>query len=254
MANPTIRIENPSSRAANRVSSHAHSFSRSRSPNILSYRRDMSKMRFDGKPPLAKSPIRLRSRAVLRSNPAVSRSLQTPPGSLTKSKKLASRWDADEMDLGPGYYSVSCELRSLTRMADEDLVKAADSAEPGFGANLTATPVSMFERGRFYDLYSARRNERLRRKRGETADEKKNGFGLGVTVESAKRKDSKKLESLRKSVCSAYSVVGRNETPAPRYLLRSSVKENKKPPVGSVFVASALNTEKRIGVRRVKKY
>ncbi|KAI4339962.1 hypothetical protein MLD38_024844 [Melastoma candidum] len=111
------------------------------------------------------------------------RSVPLSQGFFTKSKKVASKWDAVEIDLVPGYYCVSCELRrSPMGMAD-------DSARPGFGANLTATPGSMFERGRFYNLYSARRNERLRRRRGEAADAKKNGFGLGVAVESTKRKD-----------------------------------------------------------------
>lgn len=73
-------------------------------------------------------------------------------------------------------------------------------------------------------------------------------------VESAKRKDSKKLESARKSVCSAVSSIERNETPAPRYLLRNSMKENKKPAPGSVFGSSAVCSERRIGVRRAKKY
>lgn len=91
----------------------------------------------------------------------------------------------------------------------------------------------VFERGRFYEEYSTRRNERLKRKKGETQDESKTGHHLGVTVESSKRRGlSKKLESLRKSV----------EIQTPRYQLRSMNKENKKPPLPVPVTATQKRT------------
>ena len=47
----------------------------------------------------------------------------------------------------------------------------------------------LFERGRFYEEYSAIRNERLKRKRGECGVEKQTPSKqyLGVRMESAKR-------------------------------------------------------------------
>ncbi|XP_030522196.2 uncharacterized protein LOC115735210 [Rhodamnia argentea] len=212
----------------------------------------MSKMKLDRKPPLARSPARLRPRRVLRSSASAMRSLQTPPGSLTKSQKLSRAWDIDESELRPEYRSISCELRALTEMVRDELSNT-DPADSFFTNSLGANTVSVFERGRFYDVYCARRNERLKRKKGgESGEEKKSAYGLGVTVEPAKRREGKKLESLRKSVCAAYSMERKEGTPAPRYLLRSSTKENKKPPLAVNYEKSAVG-ERRIGARRAKK-
>lgn len=138
-------------------------------------------------------------------------------------------WDMEEPDLRPEYRSISCELRALAKMVgkefgDEDCEKAGS----GFRAN--SSP--LFERGKLYEEYSARRNERLRKKYGGTGEEFKSAFKqkLGVAVESAKRgSGTRKLESMRKSVSAAYSVERTSET--PRYMLRSMSKENKKPPL-----------------------
>ncbi|XVE94421.1 hypothetical protein REPUB_Repub02eG0007000 [Reevesia pubescens] len=211
----------------------------------------MSKMKFDRKPPLAKSPIRLRPRRVIRSN---STSLQTPPGSLTKSQKPIRTWAMEESEIRPDYRSISCELRALARMV-KDEIGNGETENAGFGqTSLSANSTPLFERGRFYDEYSARRNERLRRKKGETGTESKTGHHLGVTVESSKRRDSKKLESLRKSVSAAYSVE-RNEslTQTPRYLLRSMSKEIKKPPLAvNNYKSSVIGTENKTATRRVR--
>lgn len=122
--------------------------------------------------------------------------------------------------------------------------------------SLSANSTPLFERGRFYDEYSARRNERLKRKKGETGNEPKTGYnlGLGVTVESSKRRESKKLESLRKSVSAAYSVERSEMIQTPRYHLRSMSKENKKPPLAAANISySALGTEKKAATRRVRR-
>ncbi|XP_062023545.1 uncharacterized protein LOC133739762 isoform X2 [Rosa rugosa] len=188
----------------------------------------MSRMKLDRKPPLAKSPIRVRPPSrVLRSGPT---SLQTPPGS----QKPSRMWDMEEPDLRPEYRSISCELRALAKMVgkefgDEDCEKAG-----GVRKSVSANSSPLFERGRFYEEYSARRNERLRKKYGGTGtgEEFKSAFKqkLGVAVESAKRgSGTRKLESMRKSVSAAYSVERTSQT--PRYMLRSMSKENKKPPL-----------------------
>ncbi|KAK8585233.1 hypothetical protein V6N13_139168 [Hibiscus sabdariffa] len=160
----------------------------------------MSKLRYDRESPLVKSPIRQRPRRVLGSN---STSMQTPSGSLMKSQKPLRAWSSGESEIRPEYLSISSE-------------------------------------GRFYEEYSARRNERLKRRRGETGTESKSGhhLGVGVTIGSTKRRESKKLESLRKSGSAAYSAK-RNEIQTPRYSLRSMSKaqDNKKPPVAVIGTA-----------------
>ncbi|XWS26004.1 hypothetical protein CRYUN_Cryun27aG0116500 [Craigia yunnanensis] len=210
----------------------------------------MSKMKFDRKPPLAKSPIRLRPRRVLRSN---STSLQTPPGSLTKSHKPIRTLAIEESEIRPEYRSISCELRALARMVRDELGNG-ETENAGFGeTSLSAISTPLFERGRFYDEYTARRNERLKRKKSETGNESKTGQHLGVTVESSKRRDAKKLESLRKSVSAAYSAE-RSEIQTPRYLLRSMSKENKKPPLAvNNYKSSVIGTEKKTAARRVRR-
>lgn len=127
----------------------------------------------------------------------------------------------------------------------------ANTERAGAGARLSANSTPLFERGRFYDEYSARRNERLKRKKNETSDPVKGTpYNLGVTVESSKRRDSKKLESLRKSVSAAYSV----ERSEPRYMLRSMSKGNKKPPTAVVNTGrSILASERKTTARRVRK-
>ncbi|GAV66908.1 hypothetical protein CFOL_v3_10418 [Cephalotus follicularis] len=99
-----------------------------------------------------------------------------------------------------------------------------DNARVTPGLNANSSP--LFERGRFYDEYSSIRNERLKRKMGggqsQILSEAKTPYNLSVIVESSKKTDSKKLESLRKSMSDAYSVE-RSENPS--YMLRSMCKE-----------------------------
>ncbi|XVE98637.1 hypothetical protein REPUB_Repub03eG0123800 [Reevesia pubescens] len=59
----------------------------------------------------------------------------------------------------------------------------------GFGeTSLSIKSNPQFKKGRFYDEYSAKRNDRLKRKKGETETEPKIRHHLGVIVE---RRDSK---------------------------------------------------------------
>lgn len=165
-----------------------------------------------------------------------------------KAKLTKTTWDIENLELRPEYHTISCEFRALAKMLNNQF---GDGDNVGF---LNANKKSpLFERGRFYDEYSARRNERLRRKKGDEiiGDEKKTPYGLGVRVESAKRKESKKLESMRKKMPLSTPMTDRRE--APRYLLRSSNKENKKPPLAATFEKSVGVGERKIGARRTQK-
>ncbi|XP_039049643.1 uncharacterized protein LOC120190657 isoform X2 [Hibiscus syriacus] len=165
----------------------------------------------------------------------VASSVQTQPPCRPRQKPVRA-WSSEESEIRPEYLSISSELRALARMVKCEIgnggAENTGFSETSLGANST----TLFERGRFYEEYSARRNERLKRRRGETGTESKSGkhLGLGVAIESSKRIQSKKLESLRKSVSAAYSVE-RNEIQTPRYSLRSMSKtkddNNKKPPL-----------------------
>ncbi|PWA66019.1 hypothetical protein CTI12_AA331940 [Artemisia annua] len=122
----------------------------------------------------------------------------------------------------------------------------------------------LFERGRLYEEYSARRNERLKRKRGEYGVEKQTPSKqyLRVRMESAKRTvEVKKYESARKmttplvekrEVATAQRLAeNREPVTTQRYSLRSSSKENKKPPLAMSFERSMEATvERKITVRR----
>lgn len=150
--------------------------------------------------------------------------MQTPPGSLTKTQVPKCTWGTEELELRPEYQMISYELRALAKMVQ------GESKENEMGNNAGNTNKSpLFIRGRFYEEYSARRNERLKRKKGNlTGDEKKTVYDLGVRVEFAKRKETKKFEGLRKLVPSTPLTERRENS---TYSLRSSsIKENKKKP------------------------
>ncbi|KAL7154546.1 hypothetical protein ABFS83_03G009000 [Erythranthe nasuta] len=221
----------------------------------------MSRMmlRSNGKPPLARSPIRLRPRGKA-APPTAAASVQTPPGSLTKSQLPNRKWDMEESGLRPEYNTISYELRALAKMVNQELGTGnEDAAFNGGGAFNGSQRSPLFERGRFYDEYSARRNERLKRKKGET--ENKPVYGLGVRVESAKKREvAGKLEGRRKSVAAAAAatpVAERREARTPRYSLRSSSKENRKPPLPMGAMTSVERSigvsERKVGVRRTGK-
>lgn len=171
-------------------------------------------------------------------------------GSLTESQKPNRKLDTEDSDLRPEYHSISCELRALAKMVRDEFGNG-ESTNGGVGKSLSANSSPLFERGRFYEEYSARRNDRLKRKKGDTGDDMKTPYNLGVTVESSKRRYTRKLESARKSVSDA-CLVERNET--PRYLLRSMNKENKKPPLPVYsFEKSVLAGERKVAARKVRK-
>lgn len=176
-------------------------------------------------------------------------------GSLTKSQMPPTRkWDVEEFGLRPEYHTISCELKALAKMVHQELGAMKNSSYDD-GGILGGPRSPLFERGRFYDEYSARRNERLKRKKGEVVGyEKKPAYDLGVRVESAKKRESaNKFDSRRKAAVAAASatpVAERRLPPqTPRYSLRSTSKENKKPPIP---MASAMSFEKSVGVTERK--
>ncbi|XP_060199935.1 uncharacterized protein LOC132628200 [Lycium barbarum] len=209
------------------------------------------------KPPLARSPVGIRNRRVVQSTP---NPMRTPPGSITKSqlpKRAGS--NVEEWELRPEYRTISCELRSLAKMVQNDFGRDVNAADNSDSLNAKRSP--LFERGRFYEEYSARRNERLKRKNGgsDTGDEKKKPvYDLGVRVESSKKRGEPKVyQSARKSAVASTPVAERRET--PRYFLRSSTasKENKKPPLPLPLPISMDKSvgfsERRPAARRARK-
>ncbi|XP_043708643.1 uncharacterized protein LOC122657909 [Telopea speciosissima] len=210
----------------------------------------MSKMRSpsDRKPPLAELPSKLRPPSrILRSSV---RSTKAPLASATKSQMVSRSWDMEESYMRSEDQSISCELRALANMVEHEF------GNQEAGSTVCPNPSILFERGRFYDEYSARRNERLKRKKfGETEEISRSSVcGLGVVVESGKRRDSKKYEKLRKSVPANFSIGGID---TPRYSLRSSTKaakENKKPNIPINAKRPAGDGDRKVvEVRRVRK-
>ncbi|XP_031103733.1 uncharacterized protein LOC116007246 [Ipomoea triloba] len=208
----------------------------------------MSKMMLrSSKPPLPRSPIRLRSRRALRST---TNTLQTPPGSLTKSQLPNPRSDVEEWEMRPEYHTISCELRALAKMVQQEIGNG-DGGNPG-NEEYSLNPRSpLFERGRLYEEYSARRNERLKRKK--CGEEKAAVYGLGVRVESAKKRV---VQSGRKIV-PATPMTAQRGGEKPRYMLRSMTtsKENKKPPHLAMSVEKSVGggEKKKTAVRRSRK-
>ncbi|KAH9613900.1 hypothetical protein KSS87_011117 [Heliosperma pusillum] len=189
-------------------------------------------MKTDRKPPLARSPMRLRNRRVLQPSNIIT-PLRTPSARLTKPQMT-------ESEMRPENQAMSFELMALSKMVQDELgtMNAKNYSSSTGGASHLGPA---FERGRFYDEYVARRNERLRKKQIENeVDEPKTAYNLGVKVESSMKKDfKKKTESSRKPVGSAF--VDRSQH--SRYSLRSTVK---KPPPMPV----PMNVEEKITARR----
>ncbi|MCL7048554.1 hypothetical protein MKW94_020232 [Papaver nudicaule] len=171
----------------------------------------------DRKPPLPESMNQLRSRRMLRSSTT----------SLIPSSPVSMmRPQTPKQEKPDQYGPLTTDLEALMKMVKD-----------GFGNQDMArsSSVAPFERGRFYDEYSARRNERLtRRRKGETtaAVEEKNKkptsvYNLGVADSTIKKRvgggEQKILGSLRKSVPTNFKIP-RSETTS-RYSLRSSTSK-----------------------------
>ncbi|KAH6759057.1 hypothetical protein C2S51_019292 [Perilla frutescens var. frutescens] len=209
-------------------------------------------LRSSAKPPLARSPIRLRPRRQPLQPASAINAARTPPGSLTKSQLPNRSWNVEEPGLRPEYHTISCELKALAKMVHQELGTMGNASFDDGGV-LGGQGSPLFERGRFYDEYCARRNERLKRRKGEVEGyEKKPAYDLGVRVESAKKRgEASKFDSRRKAAVAAAAatpVAERREARTPRYSLRSTSKENKKPPIPM----AAMNVEKSVGITERK--
>ncbi|MCL7050310.1 hypothetical protein MKW94_002707 [Papaver nudicaule] len=192
----------------------------------------------DRKPPLAESMNQIRSRRMLRSStssiPSTPVSMMKPP---TPPKRLMTQ------ELRPHQYqSITTDLQSLMKMVKDEF---GNQDMTQLGNSFSVTP---FERGRFYDEYSARRNERLRRK-GETVEEKKKKptsvYNLGVVESSIikKRGGEEQKKSLRKSV----PAIPPSETTTATYSLRSSSTKDVTMSSGKLSFSGKINTRRGVG-------
>ncbi|KAI3969949.1 hypothetical protein MKW92_004563 [Papaver armeniacum] len=214
----------------------------------------------DRRPPLAESLNQIRSRRMLRSSTT---SIPSTPVSMMKTqtpKHLMTPGDRPE--LRQEYQSITTDFQALAKMVKDQF----GNQDLGLTELTNTYSAAPFERGRFYDEYSARRNERLRRRKGgETVEEKKKPssvYNLGVVESTIKKKggDQKKLETLRKSV-PAYFSIPRSETTATtsRYSLRSSSKDVSKLTMSSGKLSfssldgerSKITTRRGGGVRKI---
>lgn len=120
----------------------------------------------------------------------------------------------------PGRRLSHGDVEAKLSVESEDVKTRAEASNL---ENLAADSAPLvFERGRFYEEYSARRNERLKRKNGgEESVVKGTPYNLGVEPITTKRRVTAKKKTTV-------------ETTKPRYSLRSMsmsmTKENKKPP------------------------
>ncbi|KAL6572214.1 hypothetical protein OROMI_013172 [Orobanche minor] len=224
----------------------------------------MSRMmlRSNGKPPLARSPVRLRPRRNTLQPTNSNTVHSTPPGSVTKSQLPNPIRDVEKSDFRPEYHAISCELMALAKMVHQELGPKDDTTMTDASILIGPRKSPLFERGKFYDEYAAIRNERLKRKKGETEYEKKPSYNLGVRVESAKKREPRRFDSRKKAAVAASTmtpVAERRGAQTPRYSLRSCTnKENKKPPVPLPVPFMSVErsvgvSERKMGVRRNRK-
>ncbi|XP_026396893.1 uncharacterized protein LOC113291588 [Papaver somniferum] len=213
----------------------------------------------DRRPPLAESMNQIRSRRMLRSSTT---SIPSTPVSMMKTQTPRHLMTRDRPELRQEYQSITTDFQALEKMV-KDQFGNQDLSMTDLTNTYSAAP---FERGRFYDEYSARRNERLRRRKGgETVEEKKKPssvYNLGVVESTIKKKggDQKKLETLRKSVPANFSIP-RSETTGTtsRYSLRSSTKDVSKFTMSSGKLSfssmdgerSKITTRRGGGVRKI---
>uniref|UniRef100_A0A0E0Q827 Uncharacterized protein n=1 Tax=Oryza rufipogon TaxID=4529 RepID=A0A0E0Q827_ORYRU len=228
----------------------------------------------DRRPPLAVSPRRLRPRqhraaaAGAAPRPPVACSVQTPPGSIKKATTPmrssfcalpTSRLEPTpraklDFAAAPSPARAAVAAGKENRHVDDEVsldltAMAMPTPMPTWTASPLPPPTSpLFERGRLYDLYSARRNERLKRKHGFPAGEEEAEAMAAdpcVAVELSKRRGAKKMtgaESVRRSMPAAadFSAAGRaaTSTLGLRSSLRSSKEMKKTSAASSSFAGS----------------
>lgn len=154
--------------------------------------------------------------------------------------------------LRPGYSLISSELMEMARRAKDELGGGElEDLSTGVTGSVGFTTSPLFERGRFYEVYSARRNERLKRKQMEFEAVETVAQDPGVAVELAKRRTAKKAESLRKSVPANFSV---SRLSSLRSSVRSSNEIKKAAVAGSSEkMKPAADLGRRIGTRSVRR-
>ncbi|XP_051139199.1 uncharacterized protein LOC127256994 [Andrographis paniculata] len=190
-------------------------------------------LRSKNKPPLplARSPIQLRSRRRSLEPIASSVATQSPPGQTAKPNH--TREVRRSAEVLPTYQTMSCQITALAKMVHQELgVKPEDTVSGGGRSTV------VFERGRFYNEYSAKRNERLKRKKSEVnmdkSDDENGGIDDGVRIDASTKRDT----------------TGAAEDSSRYSLRRVTSKENKKPPL-SLSAAVAVDVEDaKVSVRR----
>ncbi|KAI0500881.1 hypothetical protein KFK09_019099 [Dendrobium nobile] len=188
------------------------------------------------KPPLAVSPRRLRPRRPPTSLPYLQtptvKARSKPPAQFPTRHSIAG-----EPLIGKDYPIISPELIEITKKVKDDFTAGHDPI-------VCTKP--LFERGRFYELYSACRNERLKRKMMEISEETV-ALYPEVAVEISKKRSLKKAETPRKSCPGSFSV---NRASSLRSsTLRSSYKEMKKVSVSGISAMASVDVGKKMITR-----
>uniref|UniRef100_A0ACD5UNS2 Uncharacterized protein n=1 Tax=Avena sativa TaxID=4498 RepID=A0ACD5UNS2_AVESA len=230
----------------------------------------------DRGPPLAVSPRRLRPRpshaaagrpplasSVHIASPGLSKRARTPmrssisvlPPSSYSYLESSPRPKLDFAVSPPPAARAAGKENLLFHEDDEVAFNLADTSMEDWTA--TVAPTSpLFERGRLYDLYSARRNERLKRKHGwYTAGEEEAGAMSEdpcVAVELSKRRVAKKTGAdsvVRRSMPAAESSLSYGAgggLSAMRSSLRSSKEMSYKAGSGLSAMRSSLRSSKEM--------
>jgi hypothetical protein len=199
--------------------------------------------------PVRRDPASPRLRASISSLPPPARLDVSPPRAKLDLPAAAAAGKENIPAASP--LARSARKEHLDHYADDSEERVALDLAP---LARVASPVAgpLFVRGRLYDLYSARRDERFKRKHGfpyggDWASPEAMAEDPCVAVELSKRRVAKKAgaESVRRSMPASEFAAGRTAgTLGARSSLRSS-KEMKKASAASGAVSMAFK-EKRV--------
>jgi hypothetical protein len=203
--------------------------------------------------PVRRDPASPRLRASISSLPPPARLDVSPPRAKLDLPAAAAAGKENIPAASP--LARSARKEHLDHYADDSEERVAlDLAALARVASPVAGP--LFVRGRLYDLYSARRDERLKRKHGfpyggEWVSPEAMAEDPCVAVELSKRRVAKKpsvgAESVRRSMPANEFVAGRTRALGTRSSLRSS-KEMKKASAASGAMSMAVK-ERRVNPR-----
>ncbi|CAL9113948.1 uncharacterized protein LOC135618223 [Musa acuminata AAA Group] len=201
----------------------------------------------DLRPQFAVSPRRLRPRRPPPASSYDAPSVRAPPPATSKRPPRPHRSSVSvESPARTDRRLVSSELAALVERAKEEFQSCGDAGAAAAVSSGGGCRSPVFERGRFYELYSARRNERLKRKKGEMTEEAV-AEDPGKAVELARRRVPKKAEGVRKSMPADFSV-GRGSSSSS---LRSSVK--KRPYSAAGVAESSAGGGRIVNARSVRR-